>query len=133
MGTIIDTSVFIQAERNTEPISSILSNLSSDAEVFISVVTVSELLVGVHRANTEERLIKRSAYVEKILSAFTAIEITTAIARIQARIVADLLNRGQIIGANDMWISATAIHHGFSLMTFDVADFSRIAGLQILK
>ncbi len=133
MGIIIDTSIFIQAERNRQSISSIFSNLSPTDEAYISVATVSELLVGVYRANTEERQILRSAYVEKILASFVAIEITSTTARIQAEIAANLLSRGQIIGVQDMWIAATAIHHGFSILTYDVSDFSRIAGLSIIK
>ena len=133
MGIIIDTSIFIHSERSKKTISSVLSNISTDEEVYISAATISELLVGVYRANTEKRRIIRTAYVEKILSSFVAIEITTPIARIHARIVADLLRRGQIIGVQDIWIAATAIHHGFSVLTYDVSDFNRIAGLNVLN
>ena len=132
MGIILDTSIFIHSERSNQTISSILSNISTDEEVYISTATVSELLVGVYRANSEKRRIIRTAYVEKILASFVAIEITAPIARIHARIVADLLSRGQIIGVQDMWIAATAIHHGFFLLTYDVSDFNRIAGLNVL-
>ncbi|HHO56510.1 MAG TPA: type II toxin-antitoxin system VapC family toxin, partial [Trueperaceae bacterium] len=57
MGIIIDTSIFIHSERSNQTISSILSNISTDEEVYISTATVSELLVGVYRANTEKRRI----------------------------------------------------------------------------
>ena len=133
MGIIIDTSVFIRAERNYQPVSVLVSDLPSDDDVYISVVTISELLVGVHRANNEERRIIRSAYVEQILSSFIAIEITASISRIHSTIVANLLQRGQIIGVQDMWIAATAIQNGFSVLTYDVSDFSRITGLNVLN
>ena len=133
MGSIIDTSVFIRAERNYQPFSVLVSGLPSDDDVYISVVTISELLVGVYRANNEERRIIRSAYVEQILSSFIAIEITASISRIHSTIVADLMQRGQIIGVQDMWIAATAIQNGFSVLTYDVSDFSRITGLNVLN
>ena len=133
MGIIIDTSVFIRAERNYQPFSVLVSGLPSDDDVYISVVTISELLVGVYRANNEERRIIRSAYVEQILSSFIAIEITASISRIHSTIVADLMQRGQIIGVQDMWIAATAIQNGFSVLTYDVSDFSRITGLNVLN
>jgi tRNA(fMet)-specific endonuclease VapC len=132
VGIIIDTSIFIRAERNNQSLSSIIPSLPLDDDVYISVATVSELLVGVHRASNKERRIIRSAFVEKILSSFIAIDITTPISRIHSSIVADLMRQGQIIGVQDMWIAATAIHNGFPVLTYDVSDFSRIAGLTIL-
>jgi predicted nucleic acid-binding protein len=133
MGIIIDTSVFIRAERNNQSLSVLVSGLPLDDDVYISVVTISELLVGVYRANNKEWRIIRSAYVEQILSSFIAIEITASISRIHSTIVADLMQRGQIIGVQDMWIAATAIHNGFSVLTYDVSDFSRIKGLNVLN
>ncbi len=133
MGVIIDTSIFIRAERNNQSLFTMISNLPADDDVYISVATVSELLVGVHRANSEDRRIRRSAFVENILSSFIPLEMTTPIARIQATIVVDLISRGQIIRVQDMWIAATAIHYGFSVLTYDLSDFSRIQGLNILK
>ena len=53
MGLIVDTSVFIQWERRGGIVD--LSSLDPTDDVFISVVTVSELLMGVYRADTEVR------------------------------------------------------------------------------
>ena len=51
MGLVFDSNVFIRTERDNKSID--FSLWQEDyGEVFISVVTVSELLVGVHRANT---------------------------------------------------------------------------------
>ena len=133
MGIIIDTSIFVGAERNSQSLSTIFSGLQLEDDAYISVATVSELLVGVHRADNEARRILRSAFVEQILSSFTAIDITVSISRIHSKIVSDLMRRGQIIDVQDMWIAATAIQNGFSVLTYDVSDFSRIAGLNVLN
>lgn len=45
----------------------------------IRVVTASELLVGVHRADTEARRQKRSAFVEAILSQIPVFDFTTQV------------------------------------------------------
>jgi predicted nucleic acid-binding protein len=137
MGLIIDTSVFVRAERHKQSIAEMLSELvtglSLDDDVYISVATVSELLVGVHCADSEERRMIRSAFVEQIIASFTAIEITAPVSRVHAIIVADLLRRGEIIGVQDMWIAATAIQNSFSVLTYDASDFSRIKGLNVIK
>jgi predicted nucleic acid-binding protein len=58
MGLMVDTNVFIRFEKSGQPID--LSSWANSQKVYISAVTVSELLVGVHRANTEERRQRRS-------------------------------------------------------------------------
>ena len=66
MGVIFDTSFLIQAERRESEISQFAEN--REEEVFgISVITVAELLHGVHRADSTKRRLKRSAYVEKVI------------------------------------------------------------------
>ena len=74
----------------------------------ISVITVSELLHGVHRAQGAVRARLR-AFVEHLLAGLEAIPITEPVARVHAYIWADLAGRGQQIGARDLWISATAL------------------------
>jgi tRNA(fMet)-specific endonuclease VapC len=43
----------------------------------------------------------------------------------------DLEARGQLIGANDLLISAIARAHDLTLVTHNMAEFSRVAGLQL--
>ena len=80
----------------------------------ISVITVSELLHGVHRAQGAVRARLR-AFVEHLLAGLEAIPITEPVARVHAYIWADLAGRGQQIGARDLWISATALAHGLGI------------------
>ncbi len=42
---------------------------------------------------------------------------------------ASLKQGGTLIGDNDIFIAATALHHGLALATGNVAHFSRIPGL----
>jgi predicted nucleic acid-binding protein len=39
---------------------------------------------------------------------------------------------GAMIGAHDLQIAATAVAGGHSVVTFDVADFSRVPGLEVI-
>ena len=40
---------------------------------------------------------------------------------------------GEVIGAHDVWIAATALAHGLDLATDDTQSFSCIAGLTVLS
>ena len=96
------------------------------------MVTVSELLHGVHRA-TGARRARRRAFVEHVLAGFEPLPITETVARVHAEVWADLSRRGQAVGAHDLWIAATALAHGVGVATRDRDDFARVRGLRVLS
>jgi tRNA(fMet)-specific endonuclease VapC len=131
VGLMVDANVFIAFERRGLPIS--LSDWGPSEDVFVSVVTVSELLMGVHRADNEARRKRRSEFVEAILAGVSVLDFTTIVARRHAMLHAELARQGQLIGAHDMIIAATALHHGLSLLTDNVEEFSRVPDLNVIR
>lgn len=129
MAVLVDTDLLVDWER--DPAAGRLERLAGDEDRAISVITVSELLHGVHRA-TGGRRARRHALVERLLAAFEPIPITTAVARVHAGIWAGLGARGRALGAHDLWIAATAITYGLGLATGNARDFSRVPGLRVL-
>lgn len=97
----------------------------------ISVISVSELLHGVHRSKVAERP-RRRAVVERLLTQFVAIPITDEIARVHAEIGADLAMSSNPVATHDLWIGATALVHGLAVATRDRRSFERIPGLDVL-
>ena len=131
MGLILDTCIFIHAEKKGGIFN--FDKWESFEEIFISVITVSELLMGVQRADTEARKLKRSAFVESIIKEIPIIDFTLDIARIHAEIYSSLAQRGQLIGAHDLIIAATAIAHGYAILTTNQNEFIRVPGLKVLN
>ena len=130
MGVILDTSVLIEAERRKFEIDTFTDN--REAEAFgLSVISVVELLHGVHRADSTRRRLKRSAYVERVIELFPIYAFETPIARIYAELWSDLSKRGVQIGAHDLIIGSTALSLGFSVATYNRRHFDRIEGLKI--
>jgi len=130
MGLMVDTNPFIRFEKSGQSID--FSTWESSANVYISVVTVSELLIGVHRANTEERRQRRAAFEQAVISGIAPLDFTVAVARLHAEIYAELAKKGQMIGAHDLIIAATARHHDLALLTDNVQEFSRVPGLRVI-
>jgi len=128
MALLIDTSVLIDAERRERSLSSSLG----DDDRAISVITASELLHGVHRTSDGAARTRRAAFVEGLLSAVEALPITMAVARIHAEIWTELKNDGDLIGAHDLWIAATALSQGMTIATANVRDFERVPGLSVV-
>lgn len=126
MALLIDTSLLVEFERGDAPI-----ELLGEEQQAISVVSVSELLHGVHRARRSQRA-RRQAVVEAILAEFEALPITEPVARVHADIWAWLSARGSVIGNHDLWIAATALSHGLGVATRDARDFTRIPGLRVV-
>jgi tRNA(fMet)-specific endonuclease VapC len=132
MGVIFDTSVLIGLERASPRLDKFI--LGREGEAFgISAITVSELLHGIHRADSEKRKIIREAFVEKIIEVFSVFPFDLSAARIYAAIWASLAKRGKVVGAHDLIIGATCISLGFSLATLDLRDYSLIEGLNIAR
>ncbi|HET9675979.1 MAG TPA: PIN domain-containing protein [Solirubrobacterales bacterium] len=128
MALLIDTSVLIDAERRNRSLSQALG--SEDRA--ISVITASELLHGVRRTRDRTVRTRRAAFVEHLLSAVEALPITMAVARIHAEIWTALKGDGNLIGAHDLWIAATALRQGMALATVNVRDLERVPGLTVV-
>jgi tRNA(fMet)-specific endonuclease VapC len=129
VAVLIDTDMLVDLERGV--INPEVENAIGDEDRAISVVTVSELLHGVHRAAGAQRT-RRRAFVEHLLAGMRAIEITEPIARVHADIWAQLAAKGQLIGAHDLWIAATALAHGMGIATGNVDEFQRVPGLRVI-
>lgn len=134
MGLVLDTNVLIRAERLARPGADALdfARWAGCGDALISAVTASELLVGVHRADSEVRRIRRAAFVEAVLAALPVLDFTLEAARVHAGIIAAPRGQGQTIGANDALIAATALAGGHAVLTTDVDDFRRVPGLEVL-
>ena len=141
MGTLLDTTVFIDLERairRLPPATAMAAvsgrleeQLGRDEDVAIAAITASELLHGVHRASTEHRA-RREAFVEAALAAFPPLPFGLLAARAHARIWAELAATGQDVGAHDRLVAATAITAGWRVGTANTRHFDRIDGLDIL-
>ena len=137
MGILIDTNVFIAAGRARQALnlSELLAQIPTEwkeSDALISVITVSELELGVHRADTEARRERRRAFVEAIIEQFGVAPIDVRVARCHALLSAGLMTAGQIIGTHDSWIAATGIAHGHAVATTNVDEFRRVSGLSVI-
>jgi tRNA(fMet)-specific endonuclease VapC len=141
MGTVLDTTVFIELERAmrglpaeramNEVAQRLEAQLGEGEDVGIAAITASELLHGVHRA-TEEHRGRRETFVESILAAFPVIAFDLLVARVHARLWAGLVSSGGEVGAHDRLVAASALSAGWRIATANVAHFNRIPGLDVV-
>ncbi len=127
---MIDTSILIAGEKAKLSPGDLIAARRKE-ECFISAITASELLVGVHRAPDAAIKLRRSVHVEALLDHFAVVPIDLPIARAHAQLWAELASRGTPIGPQDLWLAASAIAHGFSIATLNLREFERVPGLVV--
>ena len=130
MAVLIDASILIEAERGRLDLEPHVKR-HGDEEAFVSVVTASELLHGVHRTTQPDVRARRSAFVEGILERFPLLSVDLACARAHAQLWADLRQAGALIGPHDLWLAATCVAHGLTMVTANVREFARVPGLEL--
>ena len=128
MGLIaVDTTFLIDLQRDQGGARQVIKDfLEVHAEdIFcVSVTALGEFAAGFADLNHPAFLaVKRQ---------FQLSEYDEAVSLAYATIYRNLKTRGSLIGANDLWIAASAIRHGASLVTRNKEEFERIPGLRVL-
>jgi tRNA(fMet)-specific endonuclease VapC len=121
-----DTCAYIMKRSNQ----AVLNRLQAVpvTDVSISVITKSELLYGV---DVSPRQVQDATALKAFLPYVEVLEFPDDAATHYAQIRADLKKRGQMIGANDLFIAAHARSLGLRLVTNNTAEFGRVKGLTL--
>jgi len=93
---------------------------------FLSVVSVAEILRGLHRDVDSSKVI---TFKQNVPLNFEFLNVTSEISYLASEILAQLDKEGLAIGFPDSLIAATAIHHGFDLVTSNERHFRRVVDL----
>jgi tRNA(fMet)-specific endonuclease VapC len=123
---LLDTSAYSWLFRGHAELRDILNTAD---EVWLTPIVLGELRAGFLQGS-------RSAENEKKLQEFLAVDrVRVALldeesSRRYASLVLYLKQQGTPIPTNDVWIAATAVQHGFELVTAD-SDFKRIPTLAL--
>ncbi len=97
-------------------------------DVGMSVVTYLELVYGAWKSQHREENLERIEQLEHLIPAQP---LEASVARHFGRLRTELERRGSPLGAYDMLIAAHALSLGLTLVTNNVREFSRVAGLRL--
>ncbi len=125
-----DTCISLLDGRDPDKQQNILAHLEHlhRPEIFLSTVTVSELSFGVENSRFRKANL---AALDAFLLDFRVVPFDETAAREAGRVRAELEKKGQRIGATDTLIAAHAKSLGLPAVTNNVADFSRVRGLEV--
>ena len=97
-------------------------------DLSICATVRSEVVFGAMRSRDAEASL---ASVHQFLAPLFCHPFDDAIADVTSNIRANLSATGNLIGAYDLQIAATAVERGLILVTHNIAEFSRVPNLQI--
>lgn len=113
IGYLLDTSILIFLIR--EDIT-VLQRVPANANLYTSAIASGELHYGAeHSTNVEKGL----SDVNKIEQTLTILVADSKTAEIYGRIRHQQAKKGQMLPDNDLWIAATALQYGLTLVARD--------------
>jgi predicted nucleic acid-binding protein len=129
MTYILDADWAINALAAHAAASSTLNRLAPRG-IAIAWLTVCEIYEGAFRSANPSEYLRR---YREFLHPFRRLPVTDPIAERFAELRAFLRRRGQLISDFDTMLAATALEHDFTVLTYNVDDFKRIADLRLYQ
>ena len=128
MGLILDTNFIIEAEREarrgiTKTIDLFFATRAEEA-FYINFTIAGELACGQTAGLKNDW--------ERLCRPYPILPWSKEVSWQYGEIYRALALKGELIGANDMWIAATALVHDMGVVTSNVSEFRRVPGLEVV-
>lgn len=125
MGYLIDTDWAVDYLKGVDEK---VEFLQHHEELYISTLTVGELVEGIEDSNRREQ---RMNSLEDFLSGITVLAFTKQTGVEFGKIRNKLRKEGEMIGDIDAMIGATGKTHGLEILTDNKQHFQKVNGIQI--
>lgn len=125
---LLDTNICIYIAKHNPPEVRARFARHKAEELAMSVVTFGELRYGAEKSQAQKKLLAVLKQLEKIIQ---VLPLGFSAVQHYGQIRAVLERKGRMIGNNDLWIAAHARAEGWTLVTNNEREFSRIEGLPV--
>lgn len=126
---LLDTNILSDLVRHPQGVVARRIASVGESAVCTSIIVAAELRFGAAKRNAP----RLTHQVEAILSAIDVLPLDEPADRAYAGLRWALEQAGQPIGPNDLLIAAQALASECALVTANVAEFSRVTGLQVVN
>lgn len=126
---VVDTNVVSYLHKRHENAKLYRPHLEGNLMV-ISFMTLAELYRWAVEGHWSDR---RKAELDKRLEDYVVYSVNRPLCQQWATITAEASSNGTPIAVGDAWIAATALLHGFPLVTHNRKDFEIIPGLRVVS
>lgn len=130
MKYMLDTNILIYLIKNKPPaVADRVNALASTDALCMSFFTFSELLMGAERSTRKADTLRRLEALTRVVPVSYALD--RALCEHYAVQFTRLRAAGTPIGANDLWIACHALADDCTLVTNNMREFERVAGLRL--
>ena len=126
MKFLLDTNAWIKVLRGDEPAVSTRLGRQTPGDIGMSSIVLHELYFGAYRSRRVERNLDDIHALP-----FPVAEYGRHDALAAAEVRASLMGSGKMIGHYDVLIAGQALARGLVLVTHNVREFGRVAGLRV--
>ena len=126
-GYLLDTSIISDLVRTPQGLAAKQLRRVGDETVCTSIVVACELRFGAAKAASQ----RLSEQLERVLAPLDILPLESPVEHYYAEIRSALERRGTPIGPNDLLIAAHTLALGFTLVTDNLGEFSRVDGLAV--
>jgi len=136
MGLILDSSMVIPAERGGDTVERLIERvvkLGGDQDAALSAVGLTELIHGIHRAQTPQVRARRESFLHELLADLTVYPYTKETTMLAGKIDGEQQSQGVVVPFGDLLIGATALSPGFSVLPANLRHFQKIPGLMVVQ
>ena len=130
MTYLLDSNACIGWLRQSQP--KLVARIKQECptDIVICSVVVGELIYGAERAGAAHRANNRMR-VEQLRQQFVSVPFDDLAAEEYGKVRAHLAVLGTPIGPNDLMIAAIALANRLTLVTHNIAEFSRVPGMAV--
>ncbi len=121
---VVDTNIFIEHLRAGDKSKTILSDLVKQQEIFITSITLFELLIGATNSDKKED-------VYKLVSGIPVLTLDEESSKAASEVFLKLKSQNQIIEIRDIFIAAICLKNGYPIKTLNKKHFDRVEGLAV--
>ena len=135
MGLIVDTCIWIDAERKKNNVEGTVQSIfaqTGQLDLAISALTLVELADGASHAREESTRRLRGRFISDLRSQLPVYPISAEIAFEAGMLNGQLRAVGVTLGLADLLIGVTALHHGHGVLTSNVKHFKAVPGLEVV-
>jgi predicted nucleic acid-binding protein len=128
---LLDTNTISDLMRADRQVEAWLDGRAKDDQVVICTISRGEILFGIFRLPSGRRRAQLESAGKSILAQFACVAIPELAADHYAALKAETFKRGVALGENDLWLAATALTLGATLVSRD-GDFSDVPGMPVI-
>jgi tRNA(fMet)-specific endonuclease VapC len=125
---LLDTNTCIYVRRRKPSAIMVRFQGLQPGEAALSVITYGELSLGAEKSVTPQDAFR---YLQEFTDFVPVLPLPEEAGRAYGEVRAALESKGEVIGANDLWIAAHAMAAQLILVTNNEREFRRVRGLRI--